>query len=267
LLDRVFEATLVIGAVGLVALGGRLLDVKGVGAAVLIGYCIYVLGGRIFFLMLLIFFVVAGFATKYRYHQKYGEAGRGVRSWSNVLANGSGAALIILFSYIFQADSTPTLAAYIGSVSAVFSDTMSTEIGLLSKTPPRMITSLKPASPGTPGAVSFSGLLAGLLTGLVLAGGTYFYGLVFGEGVSLTVLVVLSVVSGFTGSLFDSVFGGLFQSRYRCGECGRTVEVKRHCGKPTTYLSGSKLVNNELVNLVTSFYGGLVAYSLWLYIR
>ncbi|MEM4281346.1 MAG: DUF92 domain-containing protein [Candidatus Caldarchaeum sp.] len=266
MLYRFVEATLVIAAVGLIALGGRFLDKKGVGAAVLIGYCVYVFGGRVYFLILLVFFVVAGFTTKYRYVEKYGEVGRGVRTWSNVFANGLAAALIAFLGLILQADSTPTLAVYLGAVSAVFSDTMSTEIGLLSKKPPRMITSLKPVSPGTPGAVSLPGLLAGFFTGFILVAGVFLYALFFGESFSFTGLIPLSVVAGFTGSLFDSVFGGLFQSRYRCTSCGKTVEVKKHCGKPTTYLSGSRFVNNEIVNLLTSLYGGFVAYSLLPYV-
>ncbi len=262
-----FEAMFVIGIIGIIAVVGRFLDAKGVAAAAPIGYTVYQLGGRVYFLILLVFFIVTGFATRYRYREKYGEDGRSMRSWSNVLANGSAAALITVYGYLSDIEDEATFAMFLGAVSAVFSDTMSTEIGLLSKNPPRMITSLKQVSPGTPGGVSPAGLLAGLLTGFILTAAVYLYGIVFNQNYSLTSLALLSVIPGFTGSLFDSVLGGVFQSRYRCQICGRTVEVKKHCGKPTIYLTGYSYVNNEIVNVLASLYGAFVAYVVWLYIR
>ncbi|MCS7129745.1 MAG: DUF92 domain-containing protein [Candidatus Caldarchaeum sp.] len=265
MLSSFLEATLVISLAGIVALGGRFLDGKGVAAAVAVGYCVYVMGGRSYFLALLVFFVVAGFTTRYRYREKYGEAGRGIRTWSNVLANGLAAAIIPLLGYLSFTNSSATLAMYLGAVSSVFSDTMSTEVGLLSKSQPRMITTLKPASPGTPGAVSLLGLAAGFFTGFILAAAVLLYGVFFELSLPTHVILVVSVLAGFSGSLFDSVFGGLFQSRYRCEVCGRAVEVKKHCGGQTVYVSGSRLVNNEVVNLLTSIYGAFVAFVVWVY--
>ncbi|MCX8200908.1 MAG: DUF92 domain-containing protein [Candidatus Caldarchaeum sp.] len=265
LLPILLEAAVVIALAGVVALAGRFLDFKGVTAAVFVGYVIYVLGGRIHFLLLLVFFVVAGFTTRYRYREKYGEFGRGVRTWTNVLSNGSAAALLAAAGYFLDNPSS-SFVMFVGAISSVFADTMSTEIGLLSKKPPRMITTLKTASPGTPGAVSLLGLLAGLLTGLIVAFSVFLYDVFFGTSWGVYATAAVCVFSGFTGSLFDSVVGGLFQSRYRCSVCGRAVEVKKHCGKETEYISGNRYVNNDLVNLLASFYGAFAAYSLWAYL-
>ncbi|MEM0440019.1 MAG: DUF92 domain-containing protein [Candidatus Caldarchaeum sp.] len=259
------EASFVIGLAGLVAVVGRFLDVKGVLAAVTVGYVIYLMGGRVHFLLLLIFFIVGGVTTRYRYREKYGEFGRGVRTWSNVLSNGSAAAFFATAGYLLN-EPTVFFVMFVGAISSVFADTMSTEIGLLSKKPPRMINSLKVAKPGTPGAVSVPGLLAGFLTGFVVAAAVLMYDFIFGSSLWNVELVALCVFAGFTGSLFDSVVGALFQSRYVCKVCGRSVEVKKHCGQPTVYISGSKHVNNDLVNLLASFYGAFAAFSLWLYI-
>ncbi len=267
MLSTFLEATFVIGVIGIISVAGRFLDAKGVAAAVPIGYTVYLLGGRAYFLVMFVFFVVAGFTTRYRYREKYGEGGRGMRTWSNVLANGSAAALITVYGYLSNMEDEATFAMFLGSISAVFSDTMSTEIGLLSKNPPRMITSLKQVDPGTPGGVSPRGLLAGFFTGFILAAAVYLYGIVFNQNYSLTSLALLSMISGFTGSLFDSVVGGVFQSRYTCQVCGKIVEVKKHCGKPSIYLTGYSYVNNELVNVFASLYGAFVAYVVWLYIR
>ncbi|MCS7133471.1 MAG: DUF92 domain-containing protein [Candidatus Caldarchaeum sp.] len=260
------EATAVIGVAGLVALLGRFLDVKGVVAAVAVGYVVYVLGGRPHFLLLFVFFVVAGFTTRYRYREKYGEFGKGVRTWTNVLSNGGAAALIAAAGYFLDASSS-SFIMFAGAISSVFADTMSTEIGLLSKKPPISITTFKPASPGTPGGVSVLGLVAGFLTGFIVVAAVVLYDFVSGASWNVVSLTVVCVFSGFTGSLFDSVFGGLFQSRYRCIVCGRAVEVKKHCRKETEYISGNRYINNDLVNLLTSFYGAFAAYSIWVYMN
>jgi uncharacterized membrane protein len=56
--------------------------------------------------------------------------------------------------------------------------------------------------------------------------------------------------------------GGLIQSRYRCVECGRLVEVRRHCGKPTQHLSGVPYINNDVVNILATIFGASLGYSL-----
>jgi uncharacterized protein (TIGR00297 family) len=266
LLSSLLEATAVIAAVGVVALLGRFLDRKGILAAVIIGYCVYLFGGRLYFLLLLTFFIVGGSATRYRYREKYGNSGRGMRSWTNVVSNGLAAALILVAGYLLGTPQEGVFYAFTGSISAVFSDTMSTEIGMLSKKPPRMVTSLRRASPGTPGAVSILGLAAGFFTGFILAAISLLYCLAGCGLLRPEVLAAVAVTSGFSGSLFDSVFGAVFQSRYRCAVCGRAVEVKQHCGSPTEYLGGSRYVNNELVNLATSFYGAFFGYAIWTYL-
>lgn len=53
-----FEATVVIAVVGAAALAGRFLDLRGAAVAVVLGYMIYIFGGRMHFLLLLVFFIV-----------------------------------------------------------------------------------------------------------------------------------------------------------------------------------------------------------------
>jgi uncharacterized protein (TIGR00297 family) len=264
-LTNFLEATVVIAVVGAAALAGRFLDLRGAGAAAVLGYMIYIFGGRMHFLLLLVFFIVSGFSTRYRYREKYGEYGRGVRTWSNVISNGLAAALIATAGY-FLTDPYTALPLYIGAVSAVFADTMSTELGLLSKRPPILITSLKRTEPGTPGGVTPLGLMSAFVTGFIISVTILLYTVFSAAMLSFNKVALVSVFSGFTGSLFDSVVGGLVQSRYRCTVCGRAVEVKKHCGKETLYLGGSRLINNDLVNLLTSFYGAFSAYSLWVFL-
>jgi uncharacterized protein (TIGR00297 family) len=47
-------------------------------------------------------------------------------------------------------------------------DTLASELGILSPTPPILITTLKPVPPGTNGAMSLSGTLASIFGGLIM---------------------------------------------------------------------------------------------------
>ncbi|MEM2115047.1 MAG: DUF92 domain-containing protein, partial [Candidatus Caldarchaeum sp.] len=166
----------------------------------------------------------------------------------------------------FLTDPATALPLYIGAVSAVFADTMSTELGLLSKRPPISITSLKRTEPGTPGGVTPLGLMSAFVTGFITSATIFLYTGFSLDTLPLGKVALVSIFSGFTGSLFDSVVGGLFQSRYRCRVCGRAVEVRRHCGAETIYLGGSRVINNDVVNFLTSLYGAFAAYSLWVFL-
>ena len=82
------------------------------------------------------------------------------------LANGGlGAILAILYSL----RPNPLLfIAFVGAMAAVNADTWSTDIGILSPSPPRLITSGRRVTPGTSGAISLPGTIAALLGALLI---------------------------------------------------------------------------------------------------
>ncbi|GBC69934.1 hypothetical protein HRbin01_01641 [archaeon HR01] len=255
------EATVVIGVAGTVALAGRFLDWKGALAGALLGYIYYLGGGRLHFASVLTFLVVGGLATRYRYREKHGEK-RGVRTWSNVLANGTVAAGVAGYAAFSQMDRGLGLAMFMGAVSAAFTDTMATELGMLSRRKPVTITSLREAEPGTPGAVTPEGLTYSLVAPVSLT--AVIAVLDSGLAGQVHLWLAITVFTGFIGSVLDSVVGALFQSRYRCVACGRAVEVRKHCGVPTQYVGGSRYFNNDTVNLVATLSGALSGYLLGL---
>ena len=168
-----------------------------------------VLGDYGWFLMLVTFFGLGGISTKFRYEEKksrgIAEENEGARGSGNVLAN----SLVGLFA-VLGAAASPTyttvapdvfLFAFAGSIAAAMSDTLSSEIGGVFDNP-RLITSFERVEPGTDGAVTWQGEVAGLggavLIAAIAAGAFESIGLL-GAGVV--------VFGGIVGMTVDSLLG------------------------------------------------------------
>ncbi|KFA46694.1 hypothetical protein S40293_08066 [Stachybotrys chartarum IBT 40293] len=131
------------------------------------------------------------------------------------------------------------LVGVIANYAAVAADTFSSELGILSKGEPRLITSwnLRKVPRGTNGGVSLLGLGAGVLGSLVIVSAT----MLFlpscspstvdlpGGGRPWTVeerreFMTFMVIWGALGSVLDSVLGGLFQRSVKDVRSGKIVE-------------------------------------------
>ena len=73
--------------------------------------------------------------------------------------------------------------------------------------------------------------------------------------------VAIILLSGFFGSIFDSILGASIQVKYKCPVCQKITEKKVHCEKETQYEKGIKFVDNNLVNLLSNLFVFIV---LWL---
>jgi len=208
----------------------RSVDLLGALAGVLLGTTIWTALGWRGFLVLGAFFVVGSAATRTGYAKKARgqqaqEAG-GQRSAKNALANAGVATAAAVFAATTLLPEVFT-AAFVGAFAAAAGDTVSSEIGQLSRGRPRLVTTLKPVAPGTDGAVSSLGTAAGLVAsaGIALLGGAL--GLYALEAVPIVAL------AGVCGNLVDSLLGATLERR--------------------------GLLDNEGVNFLTTLVGALVA--------
>jgi uncharacterized protein (TIGR00297 family) len=98
-------------------------------------------------------------------------------------------------------------AVGLAALSEAAADTVSSELGQVLSGQPRMITTLRRVHPGTDGAISVGGTVAGILAaGIVAGAGTKALG---GGWPMLTV----SWSGGVFGLFFDSVLGATFEQR------------------------------------------------------
>ncbi|MDN5697885.1 MAG: DUF92 domain-containing protein, partial [Rubrobacter sp.] len=89
------------------------------------------------------------------------EARRGRRGARNALAN-CGVAVVCAVLAAVTPFAGAFAAAFAAALGAAFSDTAESEVGQLARRRPRLITTFKTAPPGSDGAISLPGTIAGV---------------------------------------------------------------------------------------------------------
>ena len=210
-------------------------SVEGMLSGVLLCLAAIGLGGPGWFVILLTFFSLGSLSTKFRYEEKadrgVAEENEGARGLGNVLGN-AGIALVAIVGFAAAGD-LPVDAdlfrlAFAGSLATATGDTLSSEIGGLFDTP-RLVTTGERVPPGTDGAVTWQGELAGVV-GAALVG--VLAVAVLGVTRSPPIVIALVTAGGVTGMTADSLLGA-------------TVEGDR--------------LENETVNLLATLSGALAS--------
>jgi uncharacterized protein (TIGR00297 family) len=256
----------------------RSLSRSGVLGAILVGTTVFGLGGWAWGVLLVAFFVSSSALSHFKESakealaEKFSKGGR--RDLAQALANGGAGLLCAVANFVWPHPAW--WAAFVGAMATVNADTWATEIGVLSKARPRLVTSGRVVEVGTSGGVTAAGTLAAFagagLIGLVAAG----LGIVNRQPLLLSsYLLALSSLAGLLGSLFDSLLGATVQAIYLCGRCGR--ETERHpthtpapgaraqvCGGPTRLRRGWRWLDNDGVNFASSVAGAAVMGGVWL---
>ena len=198
---------------GYVAYALETASIQGMLTGVLLAFLAVVLGGYGWFALLITFFGLGGLSAKFRYEQKrrrgIAEDNEGARGSGNVLANAAVALVAVLaFAASGSVGLPPALFlfAYAASVAAAMADTLSSEIGGLYDGP-RLVTTLERVEPGTDGAVTWQGELAGIAGAVVIAG---IAAVAFDLGTTAALVVVAGGVIGMT---VDSLLGATLEGR------------------------------------------------------
>lgn len=246
-------------ASGLAWRRGGLLSRSGAVAAAICG-TLAVAAGWEWAALLLLYFAAAALlshaAGDYKAELMGGVVSKGgPRDWMQVMANGGvyvvAAALSEVISVVIPA---PYLAwGAIGALAAASADTWATEIGVPLGGEPRSIIYRTIVRKGESGGVTAAGLLGSAAGAAWVALVALLLG--FSNGLAISV-----VVAGFLGSITDSVLGATIQERRWCSRCAEPTERAVHlCGSATHRVGGIIHVTNDVVNLLSTFAGFLLA--------
>ncbi len=214
----------------------KLLDTTGTVVSTIMAILIITVLGLKYLIILISFLVSASLVSRIGKDTK-NKLGQyeNTRTTKNVLANGLVPIIIVVLYGLGILPYDIALYGYIGSISAATSDTFSSEIGMLSKEKPKLITTLKEVEPGTDGGITILGLLGGILGGLLI--GIVAFILIKQD----FLIIIISIISGLAGNLFDSLTGALFERR--------------------------NILSNEHVNLLCTIVGGITGILLYYLVR
>lgn len=255
---------LVIGAVlaaviAAVAARARLLSRTGALAATVLGTAA-VAAGWSWGIVLVVFFALTSALSVYGAERKLALT-RGIlakaattRDADQVLSNGQ---VFATAGLLWLGTGDPLfLAAGGGAIAAAAADSWATETGIAFGGVPRSIASGKPLARGTSGGVTIAGFLGAVAGAAVMAGTMLLIGWP-------RAVAVAAFFAGVLGMIIDSVLGATLQARLFCPDCRtETEQPVHHCGRPTQLIHGVRWMGNDLVNLLATLAGAVIAGAL-----
>ena len=189
------------------------------------------------------------------------------RNSKQVIAVGFPPAILSLLATITYVLHLPSLCRvlltlYLTSLATSCADTFASEIGVLSKSKPRLITNLRyVVDVGTSGGITMLGELSSILGATLIAISSYlvvkYLNLlpspwIYLKEVNLLKLTLIVLVCGYLGEVLDSVYGALLQPKFYCPKCKVLTEHKVHvCGFETIKVKSSPNLSNEFINALS----------------
>ena len=193
-------------------------------------------GGLKYVLPIAIFFILSTLLSKVG--MKNLRESKSGRNASQVFANGGVGLVLCIFNHFYQMELIYIM--FLASIAAANSDTWATEIGKLSRTRPKDIISGRSLNKGESGGITFIGLLGSMSGSFVISTVGYFL------DINTSYLIIL-FISGFLGSIFDSILGSTLQSRFILID-GKTIKEEKE--KDSYHYSGLVSINNNSVNFL-----------------
>ncbi|MDR3102070.1 MAG: DUF92 domain-containing protein [Methanocalculaceae archaeon] len=196
----------------------KTVDASGVFAAMLFGIILVTVAGVSWFLVVVSFFILGSFFTKYQYAEKVflgveqGKDGR--RGYQNAFANALfGVCGAVLFGLTHD---EIFVALFLGCIATATADTLASEIGVTGGTP-YLITTFRPVPAGTNGGVTMIGELACLFGAIAISG------IAFVLAVSPWYICLIGIAAGFFGTNMDSLIGALIENKGVIGNSGTNL--------------------------------------------
>lgn len=243
-------------------------DLTGVAAGIPV-MIIHTVAGYRFAALLLVFFFTSSKLTRVGEEKKreidaeFKEGGQ--RNWRQVLANsGIASILLVMLAALTRGQDrcldtneskiiTSLMGGIIGHYACCNGDTWSSELGVLSRSQPRLITNFQIVRKGTNGGVTLYGLVAASAAGTIIGVTFVLLGLITTEcpsDVAWMQLLVLPIaaLAGLFGSLIDSFLGATLQFS---GYCIVRKKVVAKPGPTVVRISGMNILDNNSVNAVS----------------
>lgn len=245
------------------------LDHSGALGGLVVGFILSVANFS-FFTSMVMFYFSSSKLTKWKGEEKkridseYKEGGQ--RNWLQVFCNGAVPTELALLYMIengpgeipidFSKQHTASwmCLSLLAALCSCAGDTWSSEVAtVLSKSPPRLITTWEKVPVGTNGGVTIVGLIASLLGG-TFVGLTYFLTqLICVNDLDLSApqwpVIAFGGMAGLLGSLLDSYLGATMQFSGLDENTGLVVNSPT---KEVKHISGKPILDNNAVNLFSS---------------
>jgi len=268
-------------AIGIPSYKKNFVSLSGLIAGLIVGILTFA-GSPACFLIIMSFFLSSSILTKVKYgakEEKGAAEKKSGRTALQVVCAGGIAGIAALLKGMYENNillwpdpnqlSHILTVAFLGAVSSANADTWAVELGLLSKEDPVLITNLKKkVPPGTSGGVTKLGTLGSFLGALfiaVISAALYQYISPPQSAIDPVSIFIVTFLSGSIAEKIDSFLGATIQVKYWCPKCNKETDKKIHkCGMKTEYLSGIKFVNNELVNLMSTLSGAIIAVLIYI---
>lgn len=134
-------------------------------------------------------------------------------------------------------------------------DTWASEVGVLSKTTPVLITNFRNVPAGTNGGVTVAGTIMSALGGLVIGSTAEIAQICTCQNVKYFKMSIFGLISGLIGSLIDSILGALLQETIYNKNTKQIISKEEYLLSKTQsdyVILGSDILSNNSVNIVSA---------------
>tara|TARA_B100001250_G_C19548920_1_gene678101 strand:- start:13 stop:720 length:708 start_codon:yes stop_codon:yes gene_type:complete len=220
------------------------LSISGFIGAALMAALLFGFGGYSYIYPIVVFFITSTILSLFK--KQNTKIIKSDRTIKQVYANGGIALFICILNHFFS--HSLIYPCFLASLAAANSDTWGTEFGKKSNKNPIDILSGNVVIDGVSGGITLYGTIGSILGSISIGIIGYYF-------ITDIKIIFLIIISGFISSIFDSILGSSVQARYISPD-GLIITEKYE--KSYYLYTGSKKINNDIVNLYCTISGSLI---------